>query len=262
MLHYKRRNIAWLTILGSMVGIAVLSATVSANVQVALLGILAVAVVGSLFEFGQQQAFMNALQRARHMQTRVSPQAKEATERARRRGSYIDESTPLVDIGLIATQSGYEGTVMRRARSVSRDDNGVRPFITLNVAPEASDQRVLVRFEILDHEGQEQYIHEMRTYLHDGEMNVLATHHLPLMDNDSIPREGDWGDWDLRVYIDNRLIAMHNFTLGPSVYERHRRPESGELERRRRLEAQDEALPTSLEDLLRSQSGQQGESRN
>ena len=259
MLHFKRRNVAWLMILSSMVGIAVLSSAVSANVQITLLAILAVAMMASLFEIGiQQRAFLQTLQHASRMQTRVSPQAKEATERARRRGTYIDDSMKLVDIGLIATQSGRDGTVMRRARSVSRDDDGARPFITLNVAPDAADHLALVRFEIYDHSGKEQYIHEMKTYLHDGEMNILATHHLPLMGNDTIPNEGDWGDWDLRVFIDGRLLAMHSFTLGPSVYERRRRPDSGEWERRRRIEVEESAeIPLSLEDLLRDDSSRQ-----
>ena len=262
MLQFKRHNVAWLIILASMVGIAVLSATVSPSVQLALLGMLGVAVLGSLFEFGQQQAFLQTIQRASRLQSRVSPQAKEATERARRRGAYIDDGVTLVDIGLIATQSGREGTVMRRARSVSRDDDGARPFVTLHVAPEAAEHLAVIRFEVLDQEGNRQFVHEMRTYLHDGEMNLLATHQLPLMDNNTISPEGSWGDWDLRVYLDNRLIAMHNFTLGASVYERRQRPDSGEFERQRRLvESEDAEIPMSLEDLLRSQADQEQNTR-
>ena len=41
MLQLRRRNVAWLTIIGGLVAISLLSAAAPANVQLALVGILA-----------------------------------------------------------------------------------------------------------------------------------------------------------------------------------------------------------------------------
>ena len=71
---------------------------------------------------------------------RMSSEAREAVERARRRGGYFDDGLTLLDIGLITSQSNREGMVMRRTRNVSLDDDGVRPFITLHVQPAEADQ--------------------------------------------------------------------------------------------------------------------------
>ena len=104
--------------------------------------------------------------------------------------------------------------------SVSKDDDGARPFITLNVEPEDADRNVLIRFEITSHGGEALYVHEMKAFLRDGEMSIMADHHLPLAGN---PRIQGMGDWDLRVFLDGNLIGLHNFTLAPSMRERNRR---------------------------------------
>jgi hypothetical protein len=176
-------------------------------------------------------------------------------ERARRRGGYIDPTVTLMDLGLIVSQSGQEGMVMRRTRSISQDDDGVRPFITLHVEPDGADRHALVRFEIIDHNGQQQYIHEMKTYMRDGQMNILADHHLPLMGNERI--QGG-GEWDLRILIDNMLVGAFSFAMNPSLIERQGGAHYvyGDAEqppRRSRLEMEEEEPPMSLEELLRSQ---------
>ena len=66
----------------------------------------------------------------------------------------------------------------------------------------------------------------MRTYLRDGEMNILADHQLPLVESE---RALQAGDWDLRVYVDGSLLGAHMFTLAPSLSDRFRR-----FEQRRR----------------------------
>lgn len=248
MLQIRKRNIIWLMILGALIIIALAAPAAPPALQLVLLLIFALAAGGSLLAFEQREkAVFGVLQRAVRSQTRISPQAKEAVERARRRGVYIDTGTTLLDVGLIAS----DGAVMRRTRSVSKDDQGVRPFITLNVEPEDAERQALIRFEILDHSGQEQYIHEMRVYLRDGEMNILADHHLPLLGNHRINPGGDWGDWDLRVYIDGRLVGMHSFTLGASVNGRYSPEEDEYLHL---ADQPEEDAPLSLEDLLKSQS--------
>jgi hypothetical protein len=251
--------------LAILVGFALLSAgtavvPVSAAAQVALTALFLLAVGATVFELPvKPRSLMNTVQRTARQQAKVTPQAREAVERARRRGSYTNDGLRLTDVGLIALQATPDGMDMRRARAVSKDDDGVRPFITLNVDPSESERVALVRFEIVDHTGEEQYIYEMRSYLRDGEMNLLADHHLPLAGNKRI---SGMGDWDLRVSIDGQLVAMHSFTLAPSAEERRRRlapdaelgDDSAAFER-----DSSEEIPLSLEQLLRNQSrGKQG----
>jgi hypothetical protein len=185
---------------------------------------------------------------------RMSSEAREAVERARRRGSLLNSSLTLLDVGLISSQSTREGMDYRKSRSVSADEDGVRPFITLHVQPEAADQLAIIRFELVDSSGESQYVHEMRTYLRDGEMNILADHHLPLLGNANIAP----GDWDLRVSINGALHGAHTFTVTPSLQERFERFErSQEADRAARLaETRDDETPLSLEELLRSRSRQ------
>ncbi len=227
MIRLKRRNTAWLIAMGLLIGFALLAAPVSAAVQISLLGAFAVAVIASLIELGpDRETLLDVLHRA-PVRRRITPQAREATERAASRAGYFNRSgIVLLDIGLIAMQTGVDGLAMRRTRNISKDDDGVRPFITLFVDNEEADRQALVRYEIYNHLGEEQFVHEMKTYLREGELELLAEHQLPLAGNTSIDGSGDW---DLRVYVDNNLIGMHDLMLAPSVNERRRRL-SGEAE--------------------------------
>jgi hypothetical protein len=247
-MRLKRQNFAWLGVLGAAVGVAVLSGVASVEVSVALIGIYLAAAAASVIDFRPQQV----LDRSRSSLTmmRMSSEAREAVERARRRGGSYDDGLTLLDIGLITSQSNREGMVMRRSRSMSLDDDGMRPFITLHVQPAHADQFARIRFEIIDTQGQPQYVHEMRTYLRDGEMNILADHHLPLVDSE---RALDAGDWDLRVYVNGMLVGAHTFTLTPSLNDRFRRFEQREQRLQQRDTPQEET-PMSLEELLRSRS--------
>jgi hypothetical protein len=269
-MRFKRRNIAWLAALGVIIGgVIVLGSAVTPQVIAALLGMYAVALLASFVELRPQE-IVSSVQRTPLTLMRMSPQAREAVERARRRGGYMDSDLTLLDVGLITAQSGEEGLVMRRTRSISKDDDGVRPFITLHVQPGEADRNVVIRYEIIDQTGDQQYVHEMKTYLRDGEMNLLADHQLPLIDNSKIKGSGDW---DLKIYIDGQLTGLHSFTLTPSTDERLNRlgdsaeeddvaAQRREYMRRRRLEEQtQEDVPMSLEDLLRDQQ-QQGNRRS
>jgi hypothetical protein len=104
----------------------------------------------------------------------------------------------------------------------------------------------------------------MSVYLRDGELNILADHHLPLRNNGQV--EGS-GEWDLRVFLDNDLVGIHSFTLTPSDDERVRRLGGGAARPRRYVmpqaaeaDAENEEVPLTLEDLLRNQKNQ-GRSR-
>jgi hypothetical protein len=228
MIRLRRRNTAWLAAMVALIGFAFFAAPgISAAVQVALLGALMVAFIASMVEMGpDQETIIDALQRA-PIRRRVTPQAREASERAASRAGYFNRNgIVMLDLGLIAMQTGVDGLAMRRTRNISKDDDGVRPFITLHVHPEEAERQAVVRFEMYNHMGEEQYVYEMKTYLRDGEINLLADHHLPLAGNRGV--EGS-GDWDLRVFVDGDLIGMQNVMLSPSVNERHRRL-SGEAE--------------------------------
>ena len=264
MIRLKRRNTAWLIAMGLLIGFALLAAPVSAAVQISLLGAFAVAVIASMIELGpERETLLEVLHRA-PVRRRITPQAREAAERAASRAGFFNRGgLVLLDIGLIAMQTGVDGLAMRRTRNISKDDDGVRPFITLFVDHEEADRQAVIRYEIYNQLGEEQYVHEMKTYLREGELKLLADHHLPLAGNTSI--DGN-GDWDLRVYVDNNLIGMHNLMLSPSVNERRRRLSGEEefsdsLDQRRRnlrdaviVDEIEEPETTQLRDLLQQPS--------
>jgi hypothetical protein len=264
-MRLKRQNFAWLTALGAAVGIAVLSGAGGALVTVTLLGLYLAAAAASVIDVQPERI----IDRSRSSLTamRMSAEAREAVERAHRRGSTFDAGLTLLDVGLITAQSNRDGMVMRRTRSVSLDDDGVRPFITLHVQPENAEQIAVIRFEIIDGNGTSQYVHEMRTFLRDGEMNILADHQLPLVENAALQS----GDWDLRVFVDGKLLGAHLFTLAPSLNNRFERLEQRDQQQRSaastysapaQQQPDKEETPLSLEDLLRSRSSGGGSSSN
>lgn len=250
-MRIRRRNIAWLAILSALVGIALLAGVTTPVQTVALVLLYAFALAASLLDF-KPAKMMESVQRTSLARMRMSPQAQEAVARAARRGAVGPNDITLLDVGLIATSTNAEGMVMRRTRSFSKDDDGVRPYITLQVQPSAADTTSLLRFEIIDHNGVQQYVHEMKAYLREGEMNILADHQLPLATNERI---SGTGDGDLRVYIDGSLVGALSCTFAPSIRERQRQL-SRSYEAEARLRERDESLQDdevmSLEDLLRS----------
>jgi hypothetical protein len=225
------------------------------------MGLYAVALAGSLIEFRSTGAGQRRVTVPGSPLTmmRMSAQAREATERARRRGGYGVSGLTLLDVGLISLQSSSEGMVMRRSRTVSLDDDGVRPYITLHVQSEEADRNAVLRFEIIDHNGETQYIHEMKTYLRDGEMNILADHQLPLLDNAKL---NGAGDWDLRVSVDGGLVGLLNFTTTPSLSARRRQLNRDSDRPALRLEDEiEDDAPVSLQDLLRAEERSRSERR-
>jgi hypothetical protein len=249
-MRIRRRNTAWLAVLGVLIGIVVLSGTAPAQVAAALIGLFLVAAAASLVEIRPQQLLGNVPQSPLTLM-RMSTTAREAVERARRRTNYSPSGLTLLDVGLISLQSSSEGMVMRRSRSVSLDDDGVRPYITLHVQPNTSDRNAVIRYEILDQNGQVQYVHEMKTYLRDGEMNILADHHLPLAAND---RSLGAGDWDLRVSVDGTLLGLLSFNVMPSLSARRQFIRDADSAAIRLEDTEHDDAPVSLEDLLRSKS--------
>lgn len=253
MIRLKRRNTPWLIALGAVVGFALLAGGVPPLIQAALLAGFGAAFIGSMFEFGGKSkgALKEVIQRA-PLRNRITPQAKEAAERAKARLGYspITAGITMLDVGMIAVQTGADGIAMRRTRTISKDDDGVRPFITMHVQAAEAGRNVVVRFELINQYGEQAYIHEMRSYLRDGEVNVMADHHLPLAGNDDISGNGDW---DLRVFVDGELVALHNLMLAPSVKERQRRLAGARQTLTQEHEEIVEEIPMSLHELLQEE---------
>lgn len=261
MIRLRRKNTAWLAVLGIVITLALLAAPVSLGVQFALIALLAIAAVASTVEIGRErESLINALKRA-PVRQRISPHAKEALERARSRGGFTNNSLMLLDVGLISMQSGAEGMAFRRSRSVSKDDDGVRPYITLYVDASEAERNAMVRFEFYDQQGNQQFVHDMRVFLREGELNIMPEHHLPLAGNGKISGAGDW---DLRVSIDGNLVGLHNFMLAPSMRERQSRLAGAEqhaaplaIDDNFEYDIIDEVeqdVPARLQDLLQSKS--------
>ncbi|MDZ4768713.1 MAG: hypothetical protein SGJ24_06260 [Chloroflexota bacterium] len=267
-MRLKIRNLPWLIALGALIGIVVFTGTATGAAALLLLGLYAAAFALSSIRLNLTLDPARLIEAPRQSlaAARTSPDARQAAERARRRGG-VHTDVILADIGLIATQSGREGITMRRARDASADDDGIRPYITLKVPPKEADRSVRVRFEMLDQRGEVRYVHEMRTFLRDGEISVLADHHLPLAG--SAP-----GDWDLRVSVDGLLLGLYAFQVIPSTRDRlaylggndraFERPASAPRadDRGRRLTTPDDSIPMSLEDLLRQQGTNGSQSSN
>lgn len=260
MIRLKRKNTAWLAALALIITTALFAAPVAIQVQFVLIALFAVAAIASMVEIGRErETLIDALKRA-PIRQRVSPQAREAAERARGRGGYANDDLMMLDVGLIAVQGSYEGMAMRRTRSISKDDDGVRPFVTLNVDPAEAERNAVVRFEIFNQHGEQAFVHEMRAYLREGEMHIMTDHQLPLAGNRDIVGTGDW---DLRVYLDGNLVGMHNFMLAPSMNERQRRltneyEENTYQEAYQIVDEVEQEVPPRLQDLLQGSSGSSG----
>ena len=258
MINYNRRNTVWLAALSAMMALVLIS-DVAASVQLLLVAVFMAALVGSFVDFGALERNMQSLQQRSPLnRARMSADAREAQSRASSRPGYVPIDLTMIDIGLIASQTGRDGMAMRRTRSISKDDDGVRPFITLYVPADEADRNARLRYEITDHNGRELYVHEVDVYLRDGEMNILADHHLPLMKNEQV---AGVGEWDLRVFLDGDLVGIHNFALTASYEQRRHRLNQNEyfitgeeLSYDQTPEEDFQDAPMSLEDLLRSQS--------
>ncbi len=259
-MRFRRRNTAWLAALTALIVVAGVSGAATPAALIALIALLGVALAASFIEV-QPRRLREAMPSSPLAMMRMSAQAREASERARRRNSFTAPGITLLDVGLIALVTSPDGSmIMRRGRQVSLDDKGVRPYITLNIDPESSDRSAMIRFEILDHTGQTQYVHEMKTFLRDGEMNILADTQLPLFGNDRLPGAGDW---DLRVSVDGLTVGLLSFTTTPSIAGRSRQFASA-VEDDAPIHLQDDAddsSPMTLEDLMRAADKQQRQRR-
>ncbi|RMF77594.1 MAG: hypothetical protein D6737_17270 [Chloroflexi bacterium] len=232
--------------MAGLVAIVIVSGAANLNQALALIGLLALAAVATLTNV-RSSAWRERLPRSPLAHRRISPRAQEATERARRRGAALYRDITLLDIGVITAHTRHDGLVMRRERTISLDDDGVRPYIVLQVDPLEADRKSVIRFEMIDADGEQRYVHETELLLRDGDMNILADHQLPLADNDDLDNAA--GNWDLRVYLDGTLLGIFDFVVTPSIERRSR------MLRGERRRTTDETT-ASLGDLLRDQQRQ------
>lgn len=273
LMRIRRRNLAWLTILGVL---AALPLFTGASLPVIALvgGLFLVALAATLIEV--RPADLLATTRSSLLTRHMSPDARAASERARRRAGRAAGFT-LLDVGVITMQTGSQGVVMRKTRSASKDEDGVRPFATLHIDPQHGDRQIIVRYEMVDHNGDTQYIHEMKQFVREGEVNIVADHQLPLAGNTRLQGAGEW---DVRVFVQGHLVGMHPFMLSPSYAERFpeqaarqatidararaaRRSLEEDIDEQpsRRIRAGSDDAPQSLEDLLRSGGGRPDDDR-
>lgn len=244
MLELKRRNTLWIIILSIIVAFAVLADGLLFNTvpELLLMGLWAFAVTASMFRFNQQKLELPSIRRT-SFQNKITDDARNAANRARHKGGYAIPNIWMLDLGLISVQMGEDGMAMRRAQSVSKDDDGTRPFITLQVDSREADRRAMIRFEILDQQGELLFVFETNAYLREGENNIIADRQLPLADNTKIQGAGDW---DLRVLVDGNLLGIHHFSLMPSLRERRERL----TQYQKQAEDQSQNQPAKLGDLV------------
>lgn len=252
-MRIKRRNLIWLGTLAALTGIAVVSQGFDSAASILLLTSLGVAGGVALFDLEPKQ-LIKTVQDKTALGGKVSADAREAVERAKARQTYTTTEAQVLDVGLIATLERADGMVMQRTRSISLDDNSVRPYITLQVPAIEADQRASIRFEMEDGHGDRVFIHEQEQYMRDGRIDILSGAQLPLFNSD----QGiDPGDADLRVYLNGDLISVLGFTIAPSTRDRwagrRQRQAQERLSDKEQKTNDNDDVPVTLEELLRQQ---------
>ena len=258
MIRYNPKNTIWLAALSAIMALVLISGNLGTEVQAALVGLYLLIVTATFVDVaaltGAKGGVVDTI-RAPLNRARMSPEAREAAARAQARGGSSAGRIQLTNIGVIAVQYGEDGsTSMRSGRTISKDDDGAIPFVTLQVPTSEADRHATLLFEFIDHDGEVQFRREERVYLREGDASVQTDTQLSLYGNDHI---SGMGDWDLRVTLDGHLIGLHNFTLTASseTRARRRRPtaERGEQAAQRMAadEARSERDSMSLEELLR-----------
>lgn len=152
-----------------------------------------------------------------------------------------------VDIGLIAFY-GNDEPELHHTRSIPDDSDYIQPFVQLRVPHTAVGS---IRFEVLDHYGQQVFVHEDRYHLERGRNLVMPSARIPVHDE-----QNTTGVWELCIFADNRLIARHIFGWDSAQapnFERHI-GEDGELNSElRAILAQSRLSDLSLDELLAHQ---------
>lgn len=157
----------------------------------------------------------------------------------------------LQDVGLVVDERRRDGLSLRRARLLSMDDESIRPYVVFHYPQDRPSHAGVLRFELLDSKNQPQFIYEMEAFFQSGENLILPDYRLRLKGNNRLKNTGGW---TLNLSVDGILLGRHQFTLAPSMHERLRNAPDGEVSARLVGEVHEEALPLSLEELLRNRS--------
>lgn len=154
-----------------------------------------------------------------------------------------------VDVGVLAYR-GDDEPVIHRDWAVMDDVDYIQPFVQLRLPQTATGR---VRFELIDSEGERQFIHEQDYQLERGRNLVVPAVRLPIHDNYAMD-----GTWHLRVSADDVLLAVHDFEwedssqASPAV--RRHILEDGEISNELRAALAENKLERmSLDDLLAGQ---------
>lgn len=245
-MRLRKQNLPWLVTISVLLGLALLPGAAGAGLAALLLGCGALALLSSLslkpgaLGPGRLRQALPSMSRADSQD--VSDAARNASERARHHtGAALTPGLTLLDIGLICARLGPEGMTLRKGRSFSGDDDGLRPYVSLQIPQHAAERSARLRFAISDHQGETRFVHEQDVWLRAGARDLLSENQLPLVADPQLPRSG--GEWELRVSVDAQLLGMLTFEMTPSLRQR-----SAELKRRQASD--DDALP-GLEELLR-----------
>lgn len=175
--------------------------------------------------------------------------AKKASMQASRRPDYDTSRYALKDVGMVIESPQPGGLRLREARMMSMDDEAVRPYINIHAPYQNHPKQTLIRFEITDGSGQPQFIFEMDHWMRPGENLVIPNYRLPLRGNDQLDNTGAW---DLQVWVNGGLMAIHDFTVSPSSTVRRRQfGLDGEAQEAVNLDY--DAAPVSLDELLSQQ---------
>ena len=257
----RRATIIWLIMIALLLGVVLVSGVLTPQAQLlmvagyAILALLA----GGFFTSQEVRSRLPRLPQRDQAPTRKTVRKVEASAAARRaqeRASGLSgyrTAFQLVDVGLIASEVGPDGLRLRRER-FTLDDEGLQPYVVVYVDPTWAGERVSVRFEILDHAGEVQFVREEEMLLREGRNNLLCNYRLPLDDRGDVRP----GLWELRASVDGSVVGLHTFSVGPSLRERQRliEEETEAVQRRQRrlretLVTEEDDSPVSLEELLR-----------
>jgi hypothetical protein len=154
------------------------------------------------------------------------------------------------DIGIMAFKEDQD-PVVYRTRDVLDDIDYIQPYVQLRLPTKAVG---LIRFEIIDADGEVLFIHEERHQLERGRNLISPAARLPIHDAQAMD-----GEWELRVSADGVPLALHHFGWQESTTKVVRRhlSEDGEISSELRAALADSRLQgLSLDELLAEQEDQ------
>lgn len=237
MIRLRRRDRFWFFIVSLLAAIAVLAPEVAVGARIGIIGLYGIIAGLVLFDFNPTRAIRE--QKPKAEKPTGTTQAREALNRAASSGGGDWVGLTLEDIGLIASVRSEDGLTFQRTRTISNDYDGARPYIQVQVGPAMAERRARLRFELIDPTGETRFVYEDNMYMRLGENTLHPDQHMPL----GMMPANQMGQWDIKVYVDGRLMGILGFNAAPTDDER-----LGRLSDRR-------DRPASFEDLLRQGRG-------